>query len=181
MPLLLISLALAGWTETAQDGGCHFFSGSPQGAVTPLRAECDWPLPVEKLQAAVLDFGRHDDYFSSVEESTVLSPGLARQVHVASGISNRALMVKFWNESIPGGMRYSWTRADDQTGMDAYGVVPVRDDGKWEITTGATGAHVVYELNYDPGGSVPSFIVRAFQGGGFRTLVLELKAWVESH
>ena len=91
-------------------------------------------------------------------------------------------MVKFWNEDIPNGKRYNWKMADDQTPVTDLGVVPLRDDGKWEVTPGAAGgSHVVYELNYDPGGSVPGFIVRAFQGGGFRTLVLELRAWVESH
>lgn len=182
MFLMMIGAVLAGWSENGEDGGCRFFTGSPDGSVTPLRAECDWQLPPEKLQAAIADFGRHDDYFTSVVESTVVSPGLARQVHQASGISNRAVMVKFWTEEIPSGKRYSWARASDQAPVTDLGVVPIRDDGKWEVTPGAGGgSHVVYELYYDPGGSVPGFIVRAFQGSGFRTLVLEMKAWVSSH
>ena len=40
---------------------------------------------------------------------------------------------------------------------------------------------MVYELRYDPGGSVPGFVVRWFQGSGVRTLVGELRSWAESH
>lgn len=179
LPLFLFSLAHAGWTATGTADGCTFYTGTPEGAVTPLRAECEWAIPADTLHRLLADFGAHDDYFTTVATSDVkgqVSGGLlVHQLHVASGISDREVNLLFKTEDIAGGKRYSWTKASDQSGLS--GVVPGMDDGKWEVTATATGSRVVHELRYDPGGSVPSFVVRWFQGSGFRQLVAELKKY----
>jgi hypothetical protein len=53
-------------------------------------------------------------------------------------------------------------------------VSPAQDSGKWELSPEGTGATVIYELHYEPGGSVPGFVVRAFQTSGFVLLTQEL-------
>lgn len=185
MLLLLSSLALAGWTKTAEENGCVFFIGDRQGAYAPVRAECSWPIPAEKLQKLVAVNGDHDDYFSSVAESTVLGPtaggDLVYQRHEASGISDREVVLVMGKEPIPGGMRYAWSKAPDQSKITGKHVPAVADSGKWEVVADGAGSKVVYELMYDPGGSVPSFLVRWFQGSGLRTLVGELRKWAETH
>jgi hypothetical protein len=103
-----------------------------------------------------------------------------QQVHVATGMSDRGATVHYTTEAIAGGTRYAWRLAASQKATD---LVPCKlDTGLWEVTANANGtAHVVYELRYDPGGSVPGFLVRWFQGPGTKTLVGELKRWVETH
>lgn len=185
MLLLLSSLAFAGWNETARENGCVFFLGDREGTVQPVRAECDWPIAADKLQALVGKSADHDLYFSAVEEAELLGPGpngteLYYQRHVAGGISDRDVVLAFSKEAIPGGWRYAWTKAADQSKRKGQ-VEAVTDTGKWEVTATPGGSHVVYELRYDAGGSVPSFVVRWFQGSGIRTLVGEMRKWAETH
>ena len=185
MLLLTASMAFAGWTLSAEENGCKFFIGDRRGAYAPVRAECAWPIPADKLQRLLAINNDHDDYFSSVVESRVVGPApggeLVYQHHEASGISDREVMLVMNKEPIAGGMRYTWTRASDQSRVTGQHVLTVEDTGKWEIVADGTGSRVVYELLYDPGGSVPSFLVRWFQGAGLRTLVGEMRAWAETH
>lgn len=182
---LLLSVAFAGWTETAREHGCVFSKGTAEGDVVPLHAECDWPVAPEKLHALLARNADHQAYFSAVEKSDVLSRAggieKVRQVHVAAGISDREVILDFAVDDLPGGKRYRWTKAADQSALTGAGVEPAVDTGKWEVVAGGSGSKVVYELRYGPGGSVPGFIVRWFQGSGFRTLVGELRTYAESH
>lgn len=186
LSLLLAPLAFAGWTQTAQENGCTFFLGTVEGNVQPVRAECDWPIAPDKLHKLVGKIEDHDLYFSSVEVCDVLGPSgngkLGYQRHVASGISDREVVLIFTEEAIPNGKRYAWTKAPDQSKARGEGVPTVLDTGKWEVSSNASGgSHVVYELRYDAGGSVPGFVVRWFQGAGTRALVGELRTWAETH
>lgn len=185
MLLLLSSVAFAGWTQTAEENGCVYFVGDRQGAYAPVRAECDWPIATEKLQNILADNKSHAAYFGSVIASNVLGPTaggeLVYQAHQASGISDREIVLVMGQAPIASGVRYTWERAPDQSKSTGKLVPTVVDTGKWEVTKSATGAKVVYELLYDPGGSVPSFLVRSFQGSGTRTLVGELRTWAETH
>jgi hypothetical protein len=183
--LPLVSVALAGWTPNGTENGCTFFLGSQENGMQPVRAECDWPIAASRLQRAVAATADHDKYFDTVEECDVLgaAPGggeLVRQVHVATGMSDREATLVFTRASISGGTRYSWALAAQQRPTER---VPVRfDTGFWEITdNGRGGSRVVYELRYDPGGSVPSVLVRWFQGSGVKQLVGELRSWVEKN
>ena len=184
--LLLTGAALAGWTQTNESNDCRFFKGVAEGEVVPLRAECDWPLPPAKLMGLLARIDDHDLYFSSVAESRVVAvnggESSVYQVHQAAGIANREAMLLYTDVDIPGGHRYAWRVNPDQTGITGERVRLVEDRGMWEVTAGkAGGSHVVYELRYDAGGSVPGFVVRWFQGSGVRTLVGELRTWAEAH
>lgn len=184
LPVVLLAVAYAGWTLTDEGNGCRFFKGSaestPAGEVVPLRAECDWPISARTLQDLLAQSGDHDDYFSAVVESTVVGTDpdggdLVYQVHRAAGISDREVELRMWSEDIPGGKRYNWTRSKDRTKLTGKRVEVPLDTGKWEVTSSGTGAHVVYELRYLAGGSVPGFLVRWFQGAGMEGLVGELR------
>lgn len=184
--LLSLSTASAGWTETARVNDCVYFKGSQEGAVTPVRAECVWPIAPAKLQALLAKNGDHDLYFSGVKESTVLGAApeggeLVYQVHVASGISDREAVLVMASAPITGGMRYTWTLSADQSKLKGDKVAIPLDTGKWEVTADGAGSKVVYELRYEAGGSVPGFLVRWFQGAGMQALVGELRTWAETH
>lgn len=182
MLLTLITTALA-WTSTGSEGGCTFFSGPAEGEITPLRAECRWDIPAERLHRLLARFGDHDLYFGAVTESTVLgsSPGgtLVYQRHESSGVADRTCRLLFNSSELPGGRRYAWSMAPDQSGLD--GVVPSMDTGKWEVVADGAGSKVVYELRYGAGGSVPSFLVTWLQGPGFRVLVLDMAAYARAN
>jgi len=146
-----------------------------------VRADCVWPVAPERVIEAVSDVGSHDDWLSSVTESTVRADGRVVQVHRASGIADRQITLDVTRETLPGGgFRTAWTRASQQVPLVKGRVDCARDDGSWEVhpATGG-GARVVYSLRYDPGGSVPAWVVRAFQKGGIADLVEEMRKVVE--
>ena len=175
-PLLLVLTASAGWTISTASSGCTFYVGDRQGDYAPVRAECDWSIAPDTLHAIIGDLTAHKTYFSSVSVSEKVGDGRYRQVHVASGISDRELIVDMGSDPIPSGIRYWWKKSADQTGASGSNVEPNHNEGKWEITAGEDGrSHVVYELFYDPAGSVPGFMVRWFQTAGVELLVTELK------
>ncbi len=187
LALLFVTSALAGWNLTNESNDCKFYKGEPDAqGVVPLRAECDWPLEPSKLQGLIAKIDDHNLYFSSVTVSRVVATNAGEsnvyQVHAATGIADREAMLVYADEPIEGGHRYTWKVNTDQSGVTGEKVRLEVDDGKWEITANHDGgAHVVYELHYDAGGSVPGFVVRWFQGSGVRTLVGELREYAEEH
>jgi len=67
-----------------------------------------------------------------------------------------------------------------QTGVSEKRVNVGRDDGLWEVRATADGGCTVhYELRYDPAGSVPGFMVKWFQGSGFKDMLSQLRAYVD--
>lgn len=180
--LLLTAPAFAGWTKLAETNGCVFYKGPTDAeGVQSVRAECDWDVAPGKLQGLLARHADHDLYFSSVSHCDVLerkgNVDRAWQRHEAAGISAREVVVDMWSEPIPGGVRFNWKKSANQQGLTGDGVEVTKDTGKWEVTEGKNGgSHVVYELAYGPGGMVPSFVVRWFQGAGTQTLVGELLA-----
>ena len=171
----IIGTALAGtWTETAQSDGCTFYTGPRSGNYSPVRVICEWDVPAETLHGLIAILDAHDQYFSSVSVAERLPSGRYRQVHQASGISDREVILEMGSALIEGGVRYWWHKADDQSELTGNNVETVVDTGKWEITANGGGSRVVYELLYDPGGSVPSFVVRWFQTSGTQLLLHEL-------
>jgi hypothetical protein len=189
--LLLAALALAG-TPPVPDGhkplkvkhDCQF-SAAPTGSdgVAPVRADCHWPeVSVDTLDALLSDWDGADRIFSSVVQSDVKSTAGGTvtffQVHRASGISDREAMLVGTKTAVDGGFRYAWTMTGATQGSAADGRVTAgRDDGSWTVTKHPEGgARVTYRLEYDPAGSVPSWIVRSFQTGGIVTFVGELRA-----
>lgn len=186
-PLLALSAlaapAVAGDRRTvAERAGCTISVGdrNEQG-IDLIVADCAWPIAPEKVIRVVRDAGAHDDYLSSVKESTVLPDGRVLQVHTAKGIADRQITLRFTHEPLPdGGFRVSWTRDPVQEPLVEGRVEAVQDDGFWEVRPdGRGGSRVTYGLRYDPGGRVPTFIVRAFQKGGIADLVEEMRRAAE--
>ncbi|MFT4978347.1 MAG: hypothetical protein ACI8S6_004255 [Myxococcota bacterium] len=180
---LMVTSALAGeWTQSAEEHGCTFYLGVRSGDYAPVRAVCQWDIPPEKLQAILAKSADHDRYFSSVAAAEQLPSGQFRQIHQASGISNREVIVDMGSTPIDGGVRYWWKKADDQSALTGDNVEVRANAGKWEVTAApGGGSSVVYELLYDPGGSVPGFLVRWFQTAGAQDLVRELRDYAASH
>ena len=137
---------------------------------------CDWKAPLATIKEIFKDSGEHDTYMSSVVESTVLADGRVFQVHRADGIADRQITLDFSEEDFEdGGYRVSWTRSAKQEPLAEGRIDAPLDDGYWEVRPGEGGVNkVVYSLRYDPGGRVPTFIVRAFQKNGLAVLLNEM-------
>lgn len=181
---LLLALSLTGpahaWTELGEKHGCAF-SKQDEGDIVAMRAQCSWDIPADKVHAWMNDWDRHDQLFGSVAESSVLGTlqdgkGKVLQVHQASGISDREVVMDVDRQAIDGGFRYTHTKSADQSAASGERVEVGRDDGLWEVkSTASGGCTVLYELRYDPAGKVPGFMVKWFQGSGFKTMLEELK------
>lgn len=187
----LIGLAVAappGFKVTKTTETCTIYSGPaiPSGPV-PMLAECRWPnLAVPKIDAVFSPWQDHDLFFSAVAASDVerTEGGYAyvRQVHQARGISDRECVLKMRRTEEGGGVKFAWALDPTPITVGDGRVAVAHDVGHWLFTPHPDGGVTVsYYLEYDPGGSVPGFLVRSFQSSGFEAGVTELRAWLESH
>lgn len=177
-------LALAGGGLTGWAGGdplgCTIDAGAKENGVVPIHAECSWPdRSPERVEQVLAELEHHADVFGSLGASPVLERAdgyaLQRQVHVAPGIADREIMVE-WQVDPPGedGRRYAWSIAGDQSQRDASKVAPLVHEGAWEVHEAGAGVRVTYNMRYSPGGNVPYFLVRWFQGSGVRDVLQSL-------
>ena len=174
---LVTTPALAEPTVVAKEAGCTISKHEKDAnGLNLMVADCVWPIPSEKVIAAVKNVAAHDDYLSSVKDSTVLADGRVLQVHQASGISDRQITLVYTNEDLPnGGFKTSWTRASTQEPLvDGRVDCPV-DDGFWEVHPDGANSKVTYHLKYDAGGKVPNWIVQSFQKSGVSDIVEQMR------
>jgi hypothetical protein len=179
--------APAGYKETQTTENCSLYLGpAAANGVVPMHAECTWKgVDLAKLDAFFSRWEEHATVFSTIVSSTVEgtegTSAIVRQVHHSKGISDRECVLKMDKTTIAGGFRYAWTLHGPAPTV-AEGHVPVAfDDGYWEFTAVDGGVRAVHHLEYDPGGSVPSFLVRWFQTSGLETIVHEIEAYARAH
>lgn len=188
MLTLLIGAALAapqGYTVTkTTDDGCELSLGEPEAdGVVPMRAECTWTdVDLATFERKLGDWAGHDEIFEVVVDSTVQQTdgdrALVYQKHRSKGISDREILLWMKHDTIDDWERYAWTRATGEALEVADGnVAAARSDGYWQAKAAPGGGIVVVHwLAYDPGGSVPGFLVRWFQTSGLETNVAEMHA-----
>lgn len=167
--------------EVAKRADCVITVGDRVGATDLVIADCQWPIAASTIIPVVKDAGIHDDINSSVVSSVKVSDLLFHQVHQASGISDREVTLKFTITTLTDGVKVAWTKAPTQQPMtDEDNVRAEQDDGYWEVHDNGDGtSQVLYGLRYDPGGRVPSWVVRAFQKGGIADIVEEMREYCE--
>lgn len=172
------SHGLSGWGFGSSDDGCTTMAGKGADGVLEGEARCTWPIPVERIDALLAAWGDQARYFSNVSESQVLEQDdqrmLVRQVYHASGISDREVVIECFTESIPGGRRYHWRKAVDQSRSSGRHVEVGLHEGFWQVTSGEHGTTVEYHMRYLPGGSVPSFLVSMFLSSGIHGVLDDL-------
>jgi hypothetical protein len=178
--LLAAPLAHAGWTVTATEAGCTYQRGSAEGDITPIRVECDWTgVDAARLHSVLSDPGNHDRVFSGLGEATLVERrGAVSRVYqrfVAKGITDREVVVDFAMSDVPGGRRYAWSKAPDQSALRGDGVEVPANSGKWEVTEVDGRVRLVYELRLAVGGMVPGFLMKWFQGGAIQQTIGELR------
>jgi hypothetical protein len=181
--LTTLALAQAGWTQTADEHGCRFFKGAQEaGGVVPIRAECDWAIPVATLDGLLSVTDGHHRYFPNIKQSegvgTRAGGDLVWQLQEVPGASDREVVIIMRREQSDGLIRHSWARVPGEEGLKGVGVHVAVNRGLWELSdNGSGGTKLVYEVRYMPGGKVPGFLVRWFQGDGVREFVGSLKGY----
>lgn len=183
--ILMAGVSHAGWTQTGADHGCTFHKAPTEASgATPVRVECDWDIDPAALTAVLGEPGDHHRIFGSLQDSESLGAvggtERVRQVHKASGASDRELIVDIQTSTVSGGTRFSWKKSGDQTGRKTDGVEPDLSEGFWEVTAKGPRSHLVYEFRYLAGGNVPAFLVRWFQGAGINGVIGDLRAYMEA-
>ena len=170
--------------ESTNDCDFYVLAQDPDTNMEPIYVDCHWPeFTVAQLDSLLERFGDHDSYFSSVAESTVrrtLDNGkqIVWQRHVAGGISDREVNLVMWKDTVEGGYVYHWRMARQQDEPSDGNVQTLYDTGSWTVTHDSRGgAHVEYFLHYAPGGRVPGFVVRWFQGAGTEAVVANLRSY----
>ena len=190
--LLLFSIltAQADWQEAATSHGCTIYKGSLEGDIQPLRATCEWDVPLRQVQAILSDQEQQVQTFSTLRQSVTLDPPIADpprgtewvyQVHGISGAPEREVVLKITSEQSADRWRQEWTRADDQS--ELIGMVEIlTNDGFWEFTTTPTGTTTVtYESRYKDSGRLPVRMSRTFQLSRVKQMLTELAAAAEVH
>lgn len=189
MIILLVTTALAappGFKVTKNTDHCELSLGPALGnGVVPMRAECHWPdLEPARLQGMMAALADHDLYFSSVVSSDVVRSDGARtwvkQVHRAKGISDREAILVMETTKVGDAQHYGWALDNGDLVASSGNVLVGYDDGFWEFSAHPDGGtKAVHQLAYDPGGSVPGFLVRWFQTSGLTAVVEEIEAYAK--
>ncbi len=154
--------------------------GAPAGySVTEADADgCELSLGPADATGVV---PMHDDIWSAVVTSDIREAGdraLVWQTHQSKGIANREVLLWMKHETVGGADRYTWTQAGDRPLTLTEGNVATgKDDGYWQVQADPRGGvKIVHHLEYDPGGSVPGFMVRWFQTSGLKANLAEARA-----
>lgn len=175
----LVSRGLSGHGFGFGDNGCNITADKAADGVLEGQARCEWPIPPEPLERLLAAWGDQAQTFGNVAESTVLEQQgertLVRQVYHASGISDREVIMECFVESVPGGRRYRWRKAADQSAIRAGRVEVAVHEGYWQVTKGEHGTVVEYHMRYLPGGNVPSFLVSMFLSSGMEDVLGDLR------
>lgn len=175
MIVLMATAALASWTEIRQADGCTFFRG-PQVAQGPqrVRVECTWDdVTAESLDAhlsqqdhyaAFIDALRHEEVVATPASLTSPVAGAVRirQVAGAPFFPERESLVWAWQETQGSKALYRWSSHGAGVPVTNRVVVP-ENEGFWAVTPTDSGVFAEFELSYDPGGYIPTCVVRRFQ------------------
>jgi len=176
--------APAGYEEVKSGNGCSIYVGPENSyGIGMVHAECHWPeLTVESMDQILGDAGTHDDIYTIIIESTVLSDTdgqlTVKQVHRNPPLDDRELVQLMGRKTDGDAIIHWWTKAKKQPQVADGNVNTQVNTGKWVLSAHDSGGiHLVYVLDYAPGGSVPSFVIRAFQSQGILDFLGDLRTY----
>jgi len=171
--------------KTANDCTVHLGPKLASG-ISKVYVECDWPdLALSKLDQLVGDVGMHETVFRSISDSEVIAENSGilrvRQVHVNPGIADRELIQLHGRTEKGGAIQHWWRKDKDQSDLSGDNVLPDKCNGYWLLEANGEGTKLGYALQYEPGGSVPGFVISAFQSSGVLEFVSALGTYARTH
>ena len=181
---VLTARAESTWIEDERESGCIRYKGKRQTNLLPIKVICTWEISARALHRVLSKPEDFEHCFSRVKVSNRISTAgqldvyrRVFQVHDASPLRDRGLYLDYrlsqrderWRLSFQLVLPPQATPLDDN-------LIPVKQNyGYWEVKETDLGTQVTMESFYDPGGSVPNFLVRWFVGSGVQKMMDELK------
>ena len=163
------------------DRGCELWLGKPvQGGVGPVRAECHWTDVTASCFRPLID--RLDQWHAFIPEIVQESieatepPRVLLWQYDDPGwpLEHREAMA-WLTPTLGATARYEWKSAPMTAPKNPGAVLMPRDNGFWTVRDSPSGGlDVVQELDIDPGGAVPSWIVHKFQTSVLKADMLAL-------
>lgn len=181
-----LSLALAeepvveaepAWEIVKESEDCSF----ARGPEAQLVASCTWPdVQAARLDELLSDFAGAQEIWASVESSAIQGePGSEGtpvfHVHSIPGLSDREILLLWKRVEEDGALRFSWTRAPEQPKVAEGRVNVPRDEGYYLIRSEGEGIALEALFIYEPGGSIPDWVVRATQVTSADVMLGELR------
>ena len=184
--ILAVPIASADWTSVGNKHGCEIYKGETEDDIAPIRAVCDWPISTNSVIQTLDHPGDLETVFSTVEQSAVLESELngaelVYQSYRKTIFFRREVVLTMSSEFIPDGRRFSWKKASDQSALTGDRIEIDRTENLWEVTGTEDRCHIVLELSFAPGGSVPAFLIGWLQGAGVKEQLGELRSYAGSH
>ena len=186
--ILLPAHALSQWSEDSRESGCVLYRAPKRVQVVPMRAVCIWSTSPAALRSVISRPQHYDSCFSRVERSELISTSSRKnttagrlirvyQIHNASPASDRAAYIDYREDRLRRGWRLYFRKSPPEQVPSIDDFVEVRQNqGYWHVEPHPRGAKVIFEGAYDPGGSVPSFLVNWFLSNGVQKMMDELLA-----
>ena len=187
LPFLFLAAAIAapdGYSQAKETGDCTLFTGpADDSGIAPMFTECHWPeVDPAYLQGLLGVWDAYDKYIFAIESCTILKTEgnrtLVHQVQSAPAISNREVAVWMQKTEVDGGFRFTWKDDPSVALTLAKGNIrSPKNEGYWQVTAHPeSGAVVQHAVHYDPGGRVPSWLVRRFSIGGLSDVMRDVRA-----
>lgn len=184
--MIWVGLALAGdgWEVLKETDHCSFARGPAEDdGNLPLAVSCAWPhVDVETLEKVLVDYAAHDDVWESVATATdagETDEGLPRvhHVHALPGVADREIELTWTRTEDDGAIKHAWEKSTVQPTIDPDRVIPDRDDGYYLVRPEGEGVVIEALFVYDPGGSIPDWLVRATQVTSAVMMLEELESY----
>ena len=188
--LLYLLLTASAFEQHGSGHGCRFYqSAKLPDRVAVMKAECEWSdVEFDILHGLLHDIESYEDYFDIIRSSDILQSVdkvvLVHQVQKVRGLKVREILQWMTKEDFGGdSSRFSWNTAHEVPFEVSKGHVrAVCNDGSWLIERLDDGTvRATYELAYDPGGSIPSWVVSRLQLRTFRRTVVQLHDLAAGH
>ena len=179
-----LDLSATSWSLEEEEEGCLRYKGSKQGDILPIKIVCTWPLSTKAVQKVLSRPQHYHRCFSRVKKSRLIhTPSKPKslirvyQIHDGSPASDRAVYLDYVikqrvNEWI---LRFQQSPQGEVASIDEKWVTVKAHKGIWTVSKHTKGVQVSLQSMYDPGGSVPSFLVRWFMGSGVQKMMNELR------
>ena len=149
--------------------------------------------PSWQVLAAILDYDNYEEFMPyTVESRTIRKAEGAITVlqrlefsKVAFFLSQRIYVIDvLYEEKVHQNYPVAWTLADDSSQLPSReGVVPVVNDGYWELVPIGDGAQTLasYCVDTDPGGFIPAFVANFATSNALPEVIEAVRARVKSH
>ena len=182
--LWLVALAAAeeSWELVRVSGGCEYRRGPLQeDGNRALYTVCTWPeVPGERVEELVSAYDEHDETWASIATCEEVDRSdeqvRVRHVHDLPGVADREIELTWtWTTEEDGATRHDWVRSAEQPEIDPARVNPIRDEGYYRIRDADEGCVVEALMLYDPGGSIPDWVVSATQVSSADLMMQELR------